>query len=332
VETGIPCSVGGDPVCPTGFHCGDAGRCTAGEEPPVVTFAEPAREAHVQGRLQVTARLRCATGVGETSLQLRPVAGTALDGSVSVTWQGDAREEGTLTGELETWQVPDGAAQVVVTAESAMPGLGRTEALLPVTVSNGTPVVGIQSPAADAEVAGLTVVTVQVTSAVPVVGVQARRSGDASWTAAQTWTPGQGEAGTAAIQLDLDAMTDGPLTLEVQATDAASHTGTASRTVTVANGVPRVTIDSPVDAASVSGVVTGHATVQSKVRLAQVTVKLGALAGTAVPAYGADHLSADVDFTLDAGAAAAGAAVLEVDAVDDAGRAGSATRNVTVRH
>ncbi|OLD96931.1 MAG: hypothetical protein AUG80_12850 [Candidatus Rokubacteria bacterium 13_1_20CM_4_68_9] len=309
-----------------------------------VRFAYPAPTLTVQrtGSGTVTsnpAGIDCGSDCSESyapgtavTLMAAPAAGSAFGG-----WSGACSGTGTcsvtLSASTSVTASFVGGLSVAITAHTLAATVtdsgGRTAtSSITATVSNGASAlrVAMTTPSAGATVSGVVWVTVWVDGATAPSTVTLSVSGTVVKSQTSSSMP---------MTLDWDSRltSDGTKTLTVSARDAAGNTGSASLSVTVANGTtppPPLTARfmSPANGATVSGTVTvgmevgGASGASNTFRL---TID-GTLASTQTVA------GTTASFAWNTSALANGSHTLALSASDAAGRTVTATITVTVQN
>ena len=209
---------------------------------PSVSLAAPAEGANVSGSQAVRADASDPAGVAGVQFKLdgNNLGAEDTTGPYSVDW--------------DTTQVSNGSHTLTAVARDPL-GNVRTASSVTVVVDNEPPpdttppVVSLSSPAAGAVVGGASVgITATASDNIGVTGVQFKVD-DVALGGEDTTAP-------YSVTWNSTASSDGAHTLTAVARDAAGSTASSSRTVTVDNTAPTVSVMAPTDGASVSGVVS----------------------------------------------------------------------------
>ena len=276
---------------------------------PSVTITAPTTGATVSGAISITAD--ATDNIAVTRVDF------SVDGG-AVTTDTSAPYANTL----DTTTLTNGAYTLNATAFDAAGNSTTTSVTVTVnnTVADTTnPSVTITSPTTGATVTGEITITADAADNIGVTRVDFSVGGGAA--TADTSAPYTNI-------FDTTTFTNGALTLEVTAFDAAGNSATTSVTVTVNNPLPdttnpTVTITAPTTSATVSGGITITADAADNVAVTRVDFSVDGGAVTA-------DTSAPYANTLDTLAFTNGAHTLEATAFDAAGNSASNSVTVTV--
>jgi len=277
--------------------------------PPVVTITAPANGSTVSGTATVTASVTSSVGVASVQFQLDGAnAGTAVTTApYSYSW--------------DTTKTANGIHTLKAIAKDTS-GNSTTSASDMVTVNNAVapPVVTITAPANGSTVSATVGVTASATSSVGVASVQFQLDGANAGTAVTT--------APYSYSWDTTKTANGIHTLQAVAKDTAGNSTTsAGDTVTVNNPVapPVVTITSPANGSTVSGIVTVSGTASSSLSIS--LVQLSVDGASFANATGTNTWT----FTLDTGSLSNGSHSLVAKTTDSAGNTAQSTSiSVTV--
>jgi len=274
---------------------------------PTASITSPANNAVVSGVVNVTATAN--DNVGVTRVEF------SVDGSLAATkttapWTFSWNAASAATG-------PHTLAVVAYDAAGNQGGSAITVTIAP-TADTTPPTAGITFPFNNSTVSGIVTVTATASDNVGVTRVEFSVDGSLAATkTAAPWT----------FSWDATKVAGGSHTLQVTAYDAAGNKASSTVTVTVAGlvatGPPTVIIGSPVDNATVSGIVTVSPIIGGTVTQLLLYVD-GRLAGT--------NTSAPWNFTWDTATVTAGQHSLQVLAFDDVGNHDRALVWVNVSH
>ena len=279
--------------------------------PPEISFTSPSDNATVSGDVALTATASDNVGVTTVAFKVDgvQVGNQLLSSPYTTTWNSTS--------------VSNGTHSITATASDAVGN--TTTATVNVTVSNAPdttpPAVSITSPANNATVSGNVTLTATATDNVGVASVVFNVDGvqvgnprtSAPYT--RTWNSTTASNGTHNVS--------------ATATDAEGNTSTATVTVTVSNSTtdstpPVVSITSPTNNATVSGVVTLTATASDNSGISNVVFKLD---GNQV---GNQLTSSPYSTTWNSASVSDGSHSLTVTASDAAGNSTTASININV--
>ena len=214
-----------------------------GYSPPTAIITSPASGATLSGTVTVSGSASSAVGLDSVSVQLvrknsTPIIDYPITTSGTTTW----------SGTVDTTKVPNGTTYNLIVVARDSFGYNHTSSV-PVTVANnvgaGNPVVTITSPANGSTASGIVTMTGTASGTISFlsynysVTTQAQSiDGVANWTA----------------KVNTAYLPNGPQTISVNATDTGSVYGSASVTLNVSNPAPTVAVTSPVNNATVSGI------------------------------------------------------------------------------
>ncbi|GFO63689.1 Ig-like domain-containing protein [Geomonas paludis] len=230
---------------------------------PVVSVSSPANGSSVSGTVAVTAAASDNVAVTKVEFYRNGVlVGTSTAAPYAYSW--------------DTTKVANGSYSLSVKGYDAAGNVGVSQSSA-VNVSNPVPdttapVVSVSSPASGSSVSGTVTVTAAASDNVAITKIEFYRNGvlvgtDAAAPYAYSW--------------DTTQVANGSYTLTVKGYDAAGNVGVSqSSTVNVANPVkdtiaPTVSITSPANRTTVSGVVTIKASASDNVGVTKVEFYIG---------------------------------------------------------
>jgi hypothetical protein len=289
---------------------------TDNTNPSACSLVYPVASQFVEGALVLKATASDAVGLSRVDLSF----GGALAG-LGTQQAGYDSATGYWQYTLDTKAYSDGTASVSLTARDRA-GNSLSQASTSFTIDNAAPVLGFNSPAGGAVVAG-NAVTVSATASDAAGTVAVRYKIDSG-----AWYSLSLAGGVFSAAWDCSAYPDGAHTITVRATDGAGHITEQSASVTVDNTAPVCSLVSPLPGQYVEGrhVFKVQASDQNGIRSVSLAV---AGAGTFPMAYNSQTglFERELDTTLWADAAYQLAATV-TDAAASAGIRPAVTLNL----
>lgn len=245
IESRIPCATGGDLSCPTGWHCGPAGTCVAGEPtgpdeppdggvaPPTAEFVLPVADAQLPARAEVELVATMAQGIASVELMLVSNRGNFPVVLPPPEWTDADRRGVRVRAEVELWRAGEGAVELVATFVPAAAPVTPFTIRRTVQVSVPAAAVAITMPAEDGfAVRGTFGGSARATAEIPLEQVTVQFLEQSSTQA--TFDPGL-HGLTAEFQFDTTSVSAGERELMVAVRDALGRTAEARRRVVVDN-------------------------------------------------------------------------------------------------
>jgi hypothetical protein len=265
--------------------------------PPTVSITAPANLANVGGNLTITASVTPSGGktIGSTTLY---IDGTNMG----------SRTTAPYTWTVDTYQLRKGTHIINVTAMDSGGMTGSYQ--MTVTVNNDAPAVQLVSPTDGTLVNGSIAINVNATAATGPPTVTLKVDG---------MTMGALSAAPYQWMWNTNLLADGNHTLNIRALDAKGNATELNATIIVYNGVPTMTLLSPLDLTTVNGTIVVRTSSTSPVGIAWTSISLDGKLLT-------EGNSSQISQTLNTLAYANGPHMLNMTARDTQGR--NASRSV----
>jgi hypothetical protein len=146
IEEQISCNVLGDFGCPTGHHCGPAGRCLFGEPPARLIWTSPVEGAVVRGSLDFDLLATHPDGLGASPLRFAAEGGAPVELITSAQQTEAGPQRVRYTARQDTTSLPDGLYRVWLDARTLDAGRRPSTPARTFRVHNGPVALFLDAP------------------------------------------------------------------------------------------------------------------------------------------------------------------------------------------